>query len=115
MGNIIVIVIIIIMNVSLMHVLHRCTLVRSSEHNMPYRTQIHFLRGGQFHLEHSMFCACAVCACVCVCVCVRARMDGMSTTTILSTSCFLQKQNGTVAYSLIAGGAEKVPRLRIKR
>jgi len=42
-------------------------------------------------------------------------MGGMSTTTILSKSCFLQKQNSTVAYSLTAGGAEKVPRLRIKK
>jgi amino acid permease len=58
MGIIIIIIIVIIMTVSWMHVLHQCTFVRSSEHNMPYCTQTHFYRGGQFLLEHSMFCVC---------------------------------------------------------
>jgi len=35
-------IIIIVVNISLMLVLHRCTLLRSSEHNMPYRTQTLF-------------------------------------------------------------------------
>ena len=37
-----IIIIIIIINVSSMHVLHRCTLVRSPEHNIPYCIQAHF-------------------------------------------------------------------------
>jgi hypothetical protein len=65
------------------------TLVRSSEHNMPCRTQT-FFNAVDVSTWNSMF---YVCVCVCVCVCVR--MGSMSATTILSTSAVVFCKNRT--------------------